>query len=106
MNFNVKKPCRNCPFLKSEKAVRLHPGRAEEIGSMMLSSDGGTFACHKTTDSRERSHCAGALAFALKHDNFTQAMRITQRLRLFKPEEFGTIDQDLIIDEPEEMAES
>ncbi len=110
MNYNVKKPCGDCPFLADDsQAIRLRRSRAEEIGGMMLSSGGGDFICHKTSpttsNAKEASHCAGALAFALKHDNFTQMMRISERLGMFKPEEFEAIDPDTIIDWPEDMAD-
>ncbi len=111
MNYNLKKPCANCPFLADDsKAVRLSRTRAEEIGGMMLSFNGGDFICHKTSSrtndlpESEESHCAGAIAFALKFDNMTQMMRISERLHLFKPEEFLEIDPDTIIDCPEDMA--
>lgn len=108
MNYNRKKPCGNCPFLDSPKAVRLHPARAEEIGYNMLSSGGGDFVCHKGLDKpeRERSHCAGAIRFALKHDNMTQMMRISQRLGMFDPEEFMAIDPATIIDDVEELEDA
>lgn len=100
MNYNVKKPCTNCPFKVGDDVVRLTMGRAEEIGGMMLSSHGGDFTCHNTLDKDERdqSHCAGAIAFALKNGNMTQMMRISQRLRMFDPEEFAKgIDPDSIV---------
>lgn len=106
MNYNVKKPCANCPFLKGKGAVRLREERAHEIGGMMLSPSGGDFVCHKTTHrpNESQSHCAGAIAFALKNGNMTQMMRISQRLRMFDPEEFvDGIAPDTIIDDPEDM---
>lgn len=107
MNFDMKKPCKSCPFSTFKDAVRLTMGRAEEIGEMMLSSDGGTFTCHSTfeKDERDRSHCAGALAFALKNGSMTQMMRIAERLRMVNFDEFEAgINQDVIIDDWEEMS--
>ena len=86
MHFKLKRPCEDCPFLKVG-GIRLRKARAEEIGGMMLASDGGTFACHKTTDSGGSEgpvqHCAGALIFAEKNEIATQAMRIAERLRMY-----------------------
>lgn len=108
MNYDLKKPCADCPFLKSDKAVRLSKARAKEIAGMMLSPNGGDFTCHKTSPTTSSavnaSHCAGALAFALKNGNMTQMMRISQRLRMFDPEEFITgIDAETIVDSWREM---
>ena len=94
MHFDLLKPCSNCPFLR-EGGVRLTESRVKEIAGGMLSTQGHTFACHKTTTSsedglemRETSnsrHCAGALIFSLVNKNETQMMRIARRLRLFDP---------------------
>lgn len=111
MQYNLTRPCKNCPFLKAKGAVRLSEARAMEIGEMMLSSQGGEFTCHKTSSSTNdvpkdmEQHCAGAIAFAFKHDNMTQMMRITQRLGMFNTDDFEGIDPDTIIDEPLDMAE-
>lgn len=86
MHFKLKRPCEDCPFLK-KGGIRLRKARAEEIGGMMISRDGGTFACHKTTDAGGSEgpvqHCAGALIFAEKNEIATQAMRIAERLRMY-----------------------
>lgn len=92
MRFDLKKPCSNCPFLRIG-GVRLLPARVREIAGMMLSPQGSTFACHKTTTeddegesipSGDSSHCAGALIFAEVNGNATQMMRIAERLGLYK----------------------
>lgn len=95
MRFTLKKPCDTCPFLR-KGGVRLSRARVWEIASAMLDSQGATFACHKTTlelpdddgstslqATPESQHCAGALMFAEKNLNATQAMRIAERLRLY-----------------------
>lgn len=92
MKFEVTRPCSNCPFLK-EGGIRLSRARAKEIGGMMLSRDGGTFPCHKTTvdteDGEDRMvgseslHCAGALIFAEKQGFANQMMRIAERLGIY-----------------------
>lgn len=87
--WHVAKPCAGCPFRRTEGAVRLSAERIREIAGMMLSSDGGVFHCHETTqfDDEEEyhpqgaeQHCAGALIFAEKHGTTTQMMRIVERL--------------------------
>lgn len=95
MRFDLTRPCGNCPFLK-KGGVRLSSARVSQIASAMLSSQGATFACHKTTidvpcddgdedriETRDSRHCAGALIFAEKNQNATQAMRIAERLRMY-----------------------
>lgn len=86
MHFDLVRPCSDCPFLK-DGGIRLRPARAREIADMMLSRDGGTFACHKTTEAGGSEgpvrHCAGALIFAESHKIMTQAMRIAERLQIY-----------------------
>jgi len=94
MHFDLKAPCSDCPFLK-KGGVRLTARRVEEIAGNILSSQGGSFACHKTTrysddtgdmERTEQSrHCAGALIFAEKNRNSTQMMRIAERLGIYDP---------------------
>lgn len=99
MKFELKKPCSNCPFLRVG-GVRLTQGRVREIAGVMLNSQGGTFACHKTTTleangegqednvaTLDSQHCVGALIFAEKHGVANQAMRIAERLGLYKASE-------------------
>lgn len=95
MSYSITKPCNNCPFRRTNGAVRLRRERIREIAGMMLSPDGAEFPCHKTTvddEDGERvttgdsQHCAGALIFAEKNGNQTQMMRIAGRLRLYDPD--------------------
>lgn len=80
MRYNMKTPCKECPFL---------------IGSgftykSLVAHASGEFACHKACDLNEddefvaRSdktpHCAGALIFLEKQDAPHQMMRICERL--------------------------
>lgn len=100
-SYSLKRPCDQCPFTRAERAARVSPGRARQIGKAMLDSDSGEFLCHKTfewkddpdgsddpylVENAKTQHCAGALIFALKNDNETQMMRIAARLRLFDPD--------------------
>lgn len=93
MNYDLKKPCSDCPF-KRGTAMRLTRERAKEIAGMMLSSNGGIFPCHKTTIesddgdgemivTQKSKHCAGALIFAEKNGVSTQMMRIAERLGMY-----------------------
>lgn len=113
--FDIVKPCDDCPF-RREGGIRLVPQRAQEIADMMLSDQGGTFMCHKTATSdigddgegvvrgERPQHCAGALIFAEKNGNATQAMRIAERLRLYDPLKVMAGDgQDEIFDSRAEM---
>lgn len=95
MHFDLLRPCSSCPFLK-EGGVRLTQARVEEIAGGMLSTQGHTFACHKTTTSsadgmemletKDSRHCAGALIFAELNANATQMMRIAERLGMYDAE--------------------
>lgn len=91
MEFDLKKPCDNCPFLR-EGGIRLTVPRVRDIAEGMLDSQGVTFPCHKTTvddgegDLKEgpnSRHCAGALIFAEKNGNATQMMRVMERLHAY-----------------------
>lgn len=120
MHYDLKRPCANCPFLK-EGGVRLHPKRAEEIAEGMLSPQGHTFACHKTTVCQEHDdgssdmvetpksrHCAGALIFAEKNGNATQMMRIAERIGWYDAKSLMS-DQKVVasvFDDLEQMVEA
>ena len=87
MNFNLKKPCDNCPF-RTDIDFPLRKGRRAEIANELRS--GGTFSCHKTIDydkgnTNKESHCVGALLVidseGILYQN--QMVRIAERLGLF-----------------------
>lgn len=91
MRFDQKRPCAECPFLRTAGGY-LHPVRAREIAENMLDWNGQTFQCHKTLHIAEKrfgkadaQHCAGALIFAEKNDVMTQAMRMAGRLGIYEP---------------------
>lgn len=74
MKFDLKKPCKACPFLK-DTTMTLRPGRMTGIAAT-LRNDKTVFPCHKTTEHGDdgntipRDHeqaCMGALTYALKH---------------------------------------
>lgn len=88
MKFDMKKPCAECPFRKGPKAVRLRPGRVQEI----INSE-GVFACHKTVDysdgdgrTRENSQgCVGFMVFMDKARRTNQAQQVGIRLGIIDP---------------------
>lgn len=115
MNWTLRKPCNDCPFLK-KGGIRLHPARATEIMDAVTTNPGATFACHKTTvdDDSEgdrvvtmnSQHCAGALVFAEKQGLIDQPQmnRIAMRLSLFDPSKLQGHKQ--VFDSQEEMLDA
>lgn len=66
--FRLRKPCSNCPFLKSG-AIELRPGRLDQIVSDLVANDHSSFICHKTLSRRghdNESMCAGAATYLAK----------------------------------------
>lgn len=80
MEFKLKQPCSDCPFLK-DPYFHLEKGRRKEIADSLQSDQ--TFICHKTinydkdwtyegdeeevfTPAEHHQHCAGALAVMIK----------------------------------------
>ena len=100
MNFNMTKPCRNCPFLTTTLPY-ISTARAEEITEGVMNDI--TFTCHKTLDKpdREHEHCAGAMIFLEKQNNPNQMMRISQRFGDYDP---TCLDMESkVYDSPEAM---
>jgi hypothetical protein len=113
MRYDVTKPCANCPF-RRDGFIPLHAERVEEIAEGMLSTQGASFACHKTLKDDEdgdtvitsdSAHCAGALIFAEKNDNATQMMRICERLGVYDARKLEP-HHDLVFDDLDEMLEA
>jgi hypothetical protein len=89
--FKLRRPCANCPFLKSG-AIELRPGRLEGIIRDLVANDRSTFYCHKTVysgraggkhlDNGEyvaggtESMCAGAMIYLEKIGRPTVSMRL------------------------------
>lgn len=84
MDFNLKKPCKDCPFTTSCLSGWLGEERAEEIANSITYQQ-QTFPCHKTTrgDAKKEEHCAGALILLEKIDRPNQMMRISERLGFY-----------------------
>lgn len=111
MNFNLTRPCRDCPF-RREGGIRLHRERAREIAKNTILAQGASFPCHKTVDydscsedgaplpSDGESYCAGAIAFGLNNRMLNQILRIAQRLGMWKSKDikdrqqvFGSVSE-------------
>lgn len=80
MNFDLKNPCKDCPF-KEGSSIVLHSERAKEIAEAITEKQ-GTFTCHKTLVLKEedRQHCAGAMIMLEHIERPNQMMRIAERL--------------------------
>lgn len=111
-HLRIKKPCSNCPFLK-EGAIKLRPGRLEDIIDGLIKNDQSTFPCHKTTHSvrggdwtdegkyepsGHEAMCAGAAAYLLKQHRPTVAMRVAFAMSIADPSDWDeakavTIDE-------------
>lgn len=85
MNFDMKTPCSNCPFLPGSMTNRtLSDERMEEIISTLQND--GTFQCHKTIESHiDDQHCGGALVYMEKNRIDNNMLRIAMRLGLYDP---------------------
>lgn len=90
MNYNLKKPCANCPFRTDIKPF-IRGERAEEICESIIDSQ-QSFPCHKTIKHDEEGdgiigekseHCAGAMILLEKLERPNQMMRIAERLGMY-----------------------
>jgi hypothetical protein len=112
--FKLKKPCKDCPFLKNS-STPLHPDRLPSIVEDLHNDS--VFYCHKTIDYKnqideegecthytERNQfCAGAMIFLEKQNMPNQMMRIGGRLRQYNYKEILE-HKDLVIDDLKERA--
>ena len=91
MNFDLKKPCEDCPFRNDKEHQRgwLGEDRASEIERSLSRH---TFPCHKTTKHDDdgnyqqrpkEQHCAGALIMLEHMEQPSQMMRIAERLGMY-----------------------
>jgi len=82
LNFDLKRPCANCPFRKVG-AIDLHPDRLPSIVDGLLRDDRSWFICHKTSRLRpvaRRSQCVGSMVYLLKLDAPSVSMRMAAAL--------------------------
>lgn len=109
MKFNLHEPCDGCPFLKVGGVKQLR--RAREIAMAMASTQGASFACHKTLDYSDEGegretpgtqHCAGGLVFMEKvNPSGTQLIRIMERIGAYDRRQFK--GHELVFDSVAEM---
>lgn len=103
MNFDLKRPCKQCPF-RTDVPGYLTKGRVDELKGALVAQD-GVFSCHKTVDysdddgyddcdvpqprvpSADEQHCAGALILLEKLEQPNQMMRIAERLGFYDREQ-------------------
>lgn len=100
MKFDLKKPCENCPFLKTG-AIELRPGRLDGIIHEITTQD-ARFLCHKTVHngktggewdddsgeyqpSGQEQFCAGALIYLMKAGWPNAIPRIAVARRQYAP---------------------
>lgn len=96
MKFDLKTPCKDCPFIKgSSTNTTLAEGRLESIVADIRV--GMSFTCHKTLElpSTKQQHCAGALVFLEKEENPNQMMRIAERIGFYDHKKLN-MDADIV----------
>lgn len=100
MKFDLKTPCKSCPF-KTRTIPYITTERAEEISVAVMNDN--TFTCHKTLDLPENKHqhCAGTMLFLEKQNRPNQMMRIAERFGDYKHKELDTSVS--VYDSPEDM---
>jgi len=80
MSFNLKKPCKNCPFTADKaNSIMLSKGRRESIINGLLKGGDMSFVCHKTLDS-DKQVCAGAVAVCRKQGGDMTIAQIAERM--------------------------
>lgn len=104
--FNLKKPCKNCPFTKADTTIHLQEGRREEIIESLLTGESMSFPCHKSvykSDGRnfdeegeykptDIQQCPGAMAVCKKFGRDAVIVQVSTRMG-FIPE--GHYDEAL-----------
>lgn len=95
MKFDMKTPCKDCPFLVGSSTNRtLREGRLGEIVEAIRSD--GTFQCHKTINEHiDDQHCGGALVYMEKNRIDNNMLRIAMRLGLYDPDSLD-MESDII----------
>jgi hypothetical protein len=83
MKYDLKKPCKDCPFITTT-FFSFPKARIDE----MLSD--GSFSCHKTTtqkgrsnDHKEAQSCAGRMILLEREQRPDQMMRIAERIGFY-----------------------
>jgi len=112
-NFNLRRPCGDCPF-RDDKPFYLGESRREEIVESITTGD-QSFQCHQTTHhdgehfddegyyhaEGDEEHCAGAMTLLEKNGRANQMMRIAERIGLY---DRSALDMEApVYDMPEEF---
>lgn len=97
MNFNVKRPCADCPF-KKVGAIWLEPGRLDEILADLHVDDEINFPCHKFigTPNAERPSCMGAVVYQFKAECLSVAARLALLFKVLKVENLKVMGSKII----------
>lgn len=92
MKFDLKRPCKMCPFRTDCKKSWLGEERAQEIIDSMTKQD-QSFTCHETNQfddetgegivNKDSQHCAGAMILMERYEYANQMMRIAERLHIY-----------------------
>lgn len=106
MYKNTKKPCSNCPFLKSQKKVWLGKERATEINESIMSDK--TFHCHQTTMNKktENKICAGSLILLEKEKGLKSNFVVRLGIYLGLISEIEKTEFDKVFDSSKDFIES
>ncbi|URJ76316.1 hypothetical protein MF621_004022 (plasmid) [Bacillus velezensis] len=84
MKFDLKTPCKDCPFIKGSRTnISLPHERIEEIVNDIR--DDKSFICHKTLELQksDQQHCGGAMIFLEREERPNQIMRIAERIGVY-----------------------
>ena len=99
MNFDLVRPCDNCPFRNDRHPFGLRPDRVREIlggGRGRAHWPCASFPCHKTVDygagdddsdviPATAQQCAGVMIILHRENRHNDAMQLGQRLGFFDP---------------------
>lgn len=116
MNLNLKRPCKNCPFLV-KGAIELREGRVDQIARDLIADDTSPFLCHKTVHGKNAdgqhienddgtttyiagkkdSVCVGSMVLLLKVGAPNVAMRMGSAFKMIDFDELRALS-DLVID--------
>lgn len=109
MKFNLRSPCKDCPF-RAEGAIHLERGRLAGIVKD-LHDDYNHFLCHKTvhhpkggewdddggyTPSGEESVCIGATAFMMRQGYIPIVLRLALMRGEISREEIEAVYPELV----------
>jgi hypothetical protein len=90
MKWDIKHPCKNCPFRCDGNGVQL--GSAASIAAALKKDDHTWFICHETLQrtKKKQSHCIGAAIVLWRERNPNLAMRLAMAFELLIVEQLET----------------